>query len=164
MASCGECKLKIDRNDYNKIECAQCKRLFHAICVNINPADIEFLKNSDMPWKCLSCENNYRKLRLNSSPPLAPKVTSYNSSSQQLHSSNLLKVNSSSAGSNKGKSIDSSNEILNQNDMFKDIVLKKLNNIENQNQNLNEYIQKLNLDLNNLLLCVGDIQNDIKNL
>lgn len=117
-----------------------------------------------MPWKCLICENNNRKLRFNSSPPLSPRITSNILSSQKQISSNLSKLNSSSTGSIKAKSIENNSEILIQKDVFKDLVLQKLNNIENQNKNLNDNIINLNSEMNNLLLCVGDIQNDIKNL
>lgn len=159
MASCGECKLKIGRNDNNKIECSQCQSLFHAICVNINTADIEFLKNSEMPWKCLVCDNTNRKLRLNSSPPLSPRVIP---SSQQIISP--ITSNSTSIGASvTGKSVNN-NTVINQNAAFNNVILQKLNNIEIQNKNLNDSIQKLNLDMNNLLLSVSDIQNEIKNL
>lgn len=93
MSVCGLCKGKVERNVNNKIECAQCKTLFHANCVKLNPSDIEFLNKDNTPWKCSNCENYNRKLRLNNSPPLSPVNVICNSQKKINDSSKCSDVN-----------------------------------------------------------------------
>lgn len=48
MSLCGKCKSKVD-NEVHKIKCVCCSTIFHAKCVSLKPADIEFLQNGEAP-------------------------------------------------------------------------------------------------------------------
>lgn len=62
--SCGH---KVDRSQ-PKIQCAKCNELFHMSCVGIQPADVEFLLNSDKSFYCKVCANA-RRNSIRSPPP-----------------------------------------------------------------------------------------------
>lgn len=149
MSVCGECKGKVERNDNNKVECVQCKCLFHASCVKINSTDLDFLKKQNAQWKCPSCEILNRKLRINNSPPLSPRNLSISCNSQQ----NLIQ----SPLSNNPKII-----LNNENIPLSDVMLKKLNKIEIQNSFLSDSLNKLNLEISNILSSVEIVHNTMK--
>lgn len=77
MASCGECNSRIDRSDNTKMECFMCRKIFHAICVNMLPEDVEYFKREKKLWKCFGCVN-LRKSMPFTSPPLSPCILDSN--------------------------------------------------------------------------------------
>lgn len=38
-----------------KIDCRDCKRVFHASCCNVSAADLQYLKDERLGWKCSRC-------------------------------------------------------------------------------------------------------------
>lgn len=159
MSVCGVCKLRVERkHNTHKIECMQCKLLFHANCVKINPADIEFLNKASAAWKCPTCENLNRKLRLNSSPPLSPR--SQPNTVNLISQPSIVDITSVSTVNNK---LDNNSD-LSSNLPLSDTILKKLNTIENQNVSLNNNIIKLNTEINSILVRVEKMQTSITNL
>lgn len=150
MSICGFCKIKVGRNDINKVECSQCKTLFHANCVKINPSDVEFLSKESAIWKCHTCENFNRKSRLINSPPLSPRNAIINTNSQPTSKISVVP----NMNNNNTKEITCTDSI----------ILQKLINIENHNKVLNENIIKLNSELINTLSIVQELQTTILNL
>lgn len=61
------CNHKVERSQ-PKIQCAKCNELFHMECVNILPADAEFLLNSQRPFLCKVC-TVARRNSIRSPPP-----------------------------------------------------------------------------------------------
>ena len=55
------CDVKVERKD-TKIECCDCKKLYHGKCVDINDSDIDFMLKNKKVWRCKQCENVFRKL------------------------------------------------------------------------------------------------------
>lgn len=72
MAVCSECNNKVDRNDESKMECVLCKKLFHAKCVDMEPADVEYFKIEKLSFKCSYCVNKRKSAAAINSPPLTP--------------------------------------------------------------------------------------------
>lgn len=58
--SCSECNKVVNRNTDLKVYCAICRLVFHAICVNLNESDVEFL-NENNGFFCNACVKEKNK-------------------------------------------------------------------------------------------------------
>lgn len=64
MSSCKTCLVLIKKNQL-KLSCSDCNCEFHAKCVNMTQADINYLVEQDTHWRCEPCSSVRRKsLRL----------------------------------------------------------------------------------------------------
>lgn len=59
--NCLVCNEKIDRSDSTKVDCSDCKSIFHGPCVNIQPADIEYMCTNNLKHRCDKCSALRRK-------------------------------------------------------------------------------------------------------
>lgn len=84
--NCPVCKDKIDRNDQTKIQCGDCKSLFHGSCANVHLADIEYLNNNNLAHRCDKCSVLRRK-SLQQPVPSIPQQKIQPSNKQQKSSS-----------------------------------------------------------------------------
>lgn len=53
-AICQECTLKLKDNQL-RIDCRDCGRVFHASCCNVSAADLHYLRDEGLGWKCSRC-------------------------------------------------------------------------------------------------------------
>lgn len=60
MVNCGTCNRQITGKQL-KINCAECQSNFHANCVNLSKADIDYLTSESSVWRCEPCSVNRRK-------------------------------------------------------------------------------------------------------
>lgn len=64
MSSCKTCLIVIKKNQL-KISCSDCNGEFHAKCVNMTQADINYMAEQNTHWRCEPCSSVRRKsLRL----------------------------------------------------------------------------------------------------
>lgn len=75
MASCGVCKLIIDRAYDNKIKCNDCSQIFHGDCARLTKTDIEFMKDKKQLWFCSICLKKRRNIKHNE-PVISPRLKS----------------------------------------------------------------------------------------
>ena len=152
MANCKLCSNKIDRSDENKVKCVVCCYLFHTDCVNMNASDLEYIIKQKLPWKCNSCLENARKFN-NSSPCSPTHATIRNISSESV---SQLKLKETRIINNVKKPEDDNASLS--------AIIKKLTQIETQNNLLNSNINNLNSEISNILSRVESIQNVVKSL
>lgn len=60
MSSCKSCLVNIKKN-HIKLSCGSCGSDFHAKCVKMTPADVDFLKEQNSEWRCEPCSTERRK-------------------------------------------------------------------------------------------------------
>lgn len=73
------CGQKVDRGQ-PKIQCAKCNIIFHLDCVNLLPADIEYMQKTNKQFKCTQCITVRRDslrspIRSDTQPPIAASAT-----------------------------------------------------------------------------------------
>lgn len=68
---CRECDKVIPNRLKLKIQCSDCKGLFHGNCVKLSQEDIDFLVADNAIWRCPPCDKN-RRSSLRAENPEAP--------------------------------------------------------------------------------------------
>lgn len=62
---CQSCTIKISSNQH-RISCAGCFKRYHATCLDLTAADLQYLKEKKEKWTCPQCLTTVRRARLGS--------------------------------------------------------------------------------------------------
>lgn len=82
-------KKKVERSDA-KIECCDCKNLFHSACVKILPVDLDFMRKNKKTWRCSQCTSSRRNslaaesVAISATPKNTGETTTNDNSQQQI--------------------------------------------------------------------------------
>lgn len=60
MTSCNVCLVSIKKNQF-KVQCGECGQDFHGKCVNTTQADMDYIRENDMVFRCEPCNKSRRK-------------------------------------------------------------------------------------------------------
>lgn len=165
MASCGECKNKIDRSDDKKMECAICHMFFHAACVNMQPADVEYFKREKLIFKCNSCNNSRKLISLSKSPPVTPiSLNSINNKKQTEKDQNNVDHNKSKYSTENKNSTDlkldniteSLKKIYESIDETKKVLFDKIKEVEDNLKKSLIELKNENVILKNEIIVLND--------
>ena len=62
MGMCSKCSKPVSRQDVNsKIQCSECRKIFHSVCVDLKEDVVKFFKSSENTWRCIECQKAQRK-------------------------------------------------------------------------------------------------------
>ncbi|XP_036320602.1 nuclear pore complex protein NUP62-like [Rhagoletis pomonella] len=139
------CDQKVDRNlpKEQKVQCAKCNDLFHATCVGIRPADVEFLQSAGQCFFCEACTILRRTSLRSPPPPITKEKTST--------------VITSSSSSNSPKSGDSTkhsdNSLINaESQQTINSLFNLIASLQTENASVLKSVSALNEANNNLVL------------
>lgn len=59
MVNCGVCVKAVGSR--LKLKCCDCVSEFHASCVKMTKADVDFITADELPWRCSNCEETRRR-------------------------------------------------------------------------------------------------------
>lgn len=55
---CGQCKLEVEEEEENSIQCDKCSKIYHALCTKLDKRQFEYLMNNqDEDYVCHVCNN-----------------------------------------------------------------------------------------------------------